>query len=179
MYNYKCFNILFSVQCSKEKSINNKSLINLKKKLFCLCSIFWSERSLWKQNLKIVEVISFSLAISWNLLLSKIFNSYIPLAAHWLNENYDCKHRVWNCREMEGEHTDKNICKYIQDMPSYWNITFDHVHVFMRDNAKNTKEHKQHKSIASSSRYGYKVELNISYARETEKAKIRCPVLCG
>ena len=35
------------------------------------------------------------------------------------------------------------------------------------------------KSLASCSRCGYKVELNISYARDTEKAKIKCPVLCG
>ena len=35
------------------------------------------------------------------------------------------------------------------------------------------------KSLASCSRCGYKVETNISYARETEKAKIKCPVLCG
>ena len=28
-------------------------------------------------------------------------------------------------------------------------------------------------------RYEYKVELNIFYDRETEKAKLRCPVLCG
>ena len=30
------------------------------------------------------------------------------------------------------------------------------------------------KNLASCSRCGYKVELNISYARDTEKAKIKC-----
>ena len=32
--------------------------------------------------------------------------------------------------------------------------------------------HKQNKSLALCSRCGYKVELNISYARETEKDRI-------
>ena len=32
----------------------------------------------------------------------------------------------------------------------------------------------QTKNLASCSRCGYKVELNISYARDTEKAKIKC-----
>ena len=34
-------------------------------------------------------------------------------------------------------------------------------------------------SLASCSRFGYKMEVNIFYARETEKAKIKCPLLCG
>ena len=65
--------------------------------------------------------------------------SYISLTAHWLNENFDYKHRVLHCREMEGDHTGQNICNYIQDMLSNLKITLDRVHVFLRDNALNTK----------------------------------------
>ena len=35
------------------------------------------------------------------------------------------------------------------------------------------------KSLASCLRCEYKIELNISYAKVTKKAKIKCPVLCG
>ena len=65
--------------------------------------------------------------------------SYISLTAHWLNENFEFKHRVLHCREMEGEHTGQNICNYIKDMLSNWNITLDRVHIFLRDNARNIK----------------------------------------
>ena len=65
--------------------------------------------------------------------------SYIFLTAHWLNENFDYKHRVLHCREMEGDHTGQNICNYIQDMLSNLMITLNRVHVFLQDNARKIK----------------------------------------
>ena len=48
---------------------------------------------------------------------------------------------VLHCREVEGEHTGQNICNFIQDMLSNWNITLDRVYVFfLRDNARNIKK---------------------------------------
>ena len=46
---------------------------------------------------------------------------------------------------MDGEHTDQNICNYIQDVLGNWNITLDHVHVTLREIARNNKKHKQNK----------------------------------
>ena len=89
---------------------------------------------------------------------------------HWLNENFEFKHRVWHCREMEGEHTGQNICNYNQDMLRYLNITLDHGHVFLRQCKKNLSTNKT-KSLPSCSRCGYKMEINISYARNTESVK--------
>ena len=73
-----------------------------------------------------------------------IFYLCISLTAYYLNENLGCKHRVMNCREIDGEHIGKNICNSFLDMPINWNITFDHAHVFFfRDNAGNIQNHKQ------------------------------------
>ena len=104
--------------------------------------------------------------------------SHISLTAHLLNENFKCKHRVWHCREMVIEHTGKNICNYIQYMLSSVNITLDNIHVFLRDNTKTLKNTNKTKGHFSYLKFGYKVELNISYTRKTEKAKISCLVLC-
>ena len=81
---------------------------------------------------------------------------------------------------MEGELTGQNICNHIKDLLSNWNNTLDRVQVFfceiMQEALKSTNKTK---NLTSCSGCEYKVELNISYARETEKAKIKCPVLFG
>ena len=41
---------------------------------------------------------------------------------------------------MEGEHTDQNICNYIQNMLSNLNITLDHVHIFCETMNKQNKK---------------------------------------
>ena len=80
--------------------------------------------------------------------------------------------------EIEGEHNGRNICSYIQDIISNWNITLDHVRVLIfeiiQEKLKSTDKKK---SFASCSRCGYKVKLNLSYDKETKKSKIMCPVL--
>ena len=65
---------------------------------------------------------------------SKTNESYISLTAHWLNENFEFKHCVLHCREMEGEHNGLNICNYIKDILSDWDITLVRVHIFFARN---------------------------------------------
>ena len=72
--------------------------------------------------------------------ISRTNESYISLTAHWLNENFEFKHCVLHCREIEGEHTGRNNCNYIQDTLSNWDTTLDRVNVFLRDNARNIKK---------------------------------------
>ena len=55
-------------------------------------------------------------------------------------------------------------------------ILFTYFCEIIQATLKNTNKTK---SLASCSSCGYKMELNISYARDTEKAKTKCPVLCG
>ena len=61
---------------------------------------------------------------------SRINVSYISLTAHWLNKNFEYKHRVLHCREIEGDHTGQNIYIFIQGMLSNWKITIDSDHLF-------------------------------------------------
>ena len=67
-------------------------------------------------KLKISEELSHASSLSFTSDMwknSRKNESYISLSAHWLNENFECKHRVLHCRETEGEHTGQKICNYI------------------------------------------------------------------
>ena len=60
-------------------------------------------------------------------------------------------------------------------MLSNWNVIFDHVDVFICFCLKTQETLKSTikiKSLASCSRCGYKMKLNMSYAREIKKLKL-------
>ena len=48
---------------------------------------------------------------------------------------------------MEDEHTNQYICNYIEDMLSNLIITLDHVHVNLREIAKNNKKYKKRNAL--------------------------------
>ena len=70
---------------------------------------------------------------------SKTKTSYLSLKAHWLNENFEYKHRTLHCKEIEAYHTRFNISENIKEMFENWGIPMDRILIFLRDNAFNMK----------------------------------------
>ena len=116
-----------------------------------------------------------SLGFRWSNFLLFIFKLYISLTAQWVNENFDCKYQDWPWRVRILAKTfviTLRMCLVIRKLP-WIMVTF-----FCETMQETLKSTNKTRSLASCSRCGYKVKLNIFYAKETKKAKMRCPVLC-
>ena len=62
---------------------------------------------------------------------SKTKTSYPSLTAHWLNENFEYKHRALYCKEIEESHTGFNINENMKKMLENWGIPMNRIRVLL------------------------------------------------
>ena len=66
--------------------------------------------------------------------------SLLSLTAHWISADFEKVSAVLHVLTLEGSHTGVYICEKFTEMLSNWNISKEHVHLVLRDNASNMEK---------------------------------------
>jgi len=85
--------------------------------------------------------------------------SLLSLTAHWISADFEKVSAVLHVLTLEGSHTGVCICEKFTEMLSNWNISKEHVHLVLRDNASNMENSMRDADLNSCGCFAHTLQL--------------------